>query len=298
MKIHKLLACILLIATNAHLLARKKPTAQQQETPAVPTIPYLHYTQDRFGNLNIDIIPNESDSQALYKQLKKFLKAHRAKYPNKAFLLNIPHEFGAYNQAARQAGFKMQYADNDKTQWVFRNGSNIPYSSTANASAGVFIIREENNQKEVLLLKDYHKPYLGLPSGMVDQHELVLDAVVREVKEETNLEIKRNDLRLVAIHNNTHNKFYDKDHYEFYFITDDPGGTIKIDPKEQEHYFWIPVDHVLKVNTIQGYEVNKVIKKILGFMTCKTNDSFHIAIPKAEIGLGTLANEVVDLWKV
>ncbi len=192
----------------------------------------------------------------------------------------------------------MQYADDDKTQWVYHNGSNIPNSSTANASAGVFIIREKDNQKEVLLLKDNDKLYLGLPGGVVDKHELVLDAAVREVKEEINLEIKRNDLKLVAIYNNTHNKFYDKDQYQFFFITNDPGGTIKIDPKEQEHYFWIPVEHVLKVKTIQGYEINKVIKKVLGFITCKPDDSFHIAVPKKELEQGTFTNEIIDLWKV
>ncbi len=97
MKIHKILACTLLIATNTHLYARnarKKPTIQQQQQQEAPAIPYLHYTQDRFGNLNIDIIPNEADSKALYKQLNKFIKIHRAKYQNKAFLLNIPHELG------------------------------------------------------------------------------------------------------------------------------------------------------------------------------------------------------------
>ncbi len=295
MKIHKLLACILLIATSPSLSARKKPVAQQQEIPAIP---YLHYTQDRFGNLNIDIIPNEADSQALYKQLKKFLKTHKTKYQHKAFLLNIPHELGAYNQAAKQAGFKMQYANDDKTQWVFRNGSNLPHSSTANACAGVFILREKDNQKEVLLLKDNHKSCLSLPGGFVDQHELVMDAAVREVKEETDLEIQRSDLKLVAICNNTHGQFYGKDHYDFLFTTQYPGGTIKLDPKEQEHYFWIPIDLALKVKTIQGYEINKLIKKVLDFVACTPGNSLHVAIPKGELEQGAFINEAIDLWKV
>lgn len=294
MKIHKLLACTLLIATYPYLSARKKPTPQEQEVPAIP---YLHYAQDRFGNLNIDIIPNEADSQALYKQLKKFIKTHKAKYPNKAFLLNIPHELGSYNQAAKEAGFKMQYADDDKMQWVYHNGSTIPYSSSANASAKVFILREENNKQEVLLIKDNDKSYLSLPGGIVDQHEFVLDGAVREIKEELSLRLNQDDLKLVAISNDAHTQFYGKGLYTFFFTTDYPGGNIKIDPKEQEYYFWIPVDHVLKVNTIQGYEVNKVVKKVLGFITCKPDDSFRITIPKSELGLG-LDNKVVDLWKV
>ncbi len=296
MTTYKLLLCTLLIATSLPITARKKNASQQQEAP---TIPYLHYAQDRFGNLNIDVIPNDADTPALLVQLKKFIKTHKNKYKNKAFLLNIPHELGAYNQAAKQAGFKMQYADDDKTQWVYHNGSTIPYSSPAIGTAKIFIIRTDNGQQELLLVKDNDKSYLSLPGGAVDVNEHVLDAAVREIKEELDLTLKRDAFTLLALSDNAKTDFYSKNQYAFFFRADYPGGTIKLDPKEQEHYFWIPIDHLLKVNTIQGYQVDGRIKKILELMKCNQAGPLHVSLPKSTVTFGaSTSHEMIDLWRV
>lgn len=59
------------------------------------------------------------------------------------------------------------------------------------SSAGVAFYTDDDR---VLLLKANYKPYWSFPGGIVDKGETPLQAAVREVREETGLEINPGDL--------------------------------------------------------------------------------------------------------
>ncbi|MBD3322487.1 MAG: NUDIX domain-containing protein [Chitinivibrionales bacterium] len=62
-----------------------------------------------------------------------------------------------------------------------------------NATAGALILNDDNNGEKVLLTKRNIPPFRGhwcLPGGHIESYETALDAVVREVKEETGLELE------------------------------------------------------------------------------------------------------------
>jgi 8-oxo-dGTP diphosphatase len=47
-----------------------------------------------------------------------------------------------------------------------------------------------NTKKQLLVLKTHYRKYWTLPGGVVEKDESIMTALIREVKEETNLEIK------------------------------------------------------------------------------------------------------------
>lgn len=67
------------------------------------------------------------------------------------------------------------------------------------------IFLKENNQLFILLIRRKNEPYKdhwALPGGFVDTNELVVEACKRELKEETGLDLKSEDLHF--------SNYYDK----------------------------------------------------------------------------------------
>jgi 8-oxo-dGTP diphosphatase len=63
-----------------------------------------------------------------------------------------------------------------------------------------------NNSDEVLLARRKHDPYKGewsVPGGHVEKNESLLSAAIREIKEETNLSVKKPKLVYSTIEGNT-----------------------------------------------------------------------------------------------
>ncbi len=57
----------------------------------------------------------------------------------------------------------------------------------------------ENNRGEILLQKRSDNYQWGLPGGSQEPNETLEESAVREVKEETNLDIDKNDLKFITI---------------------------------------------------------------------------------------------------
>ena len=78
------------------------------------------------------------------------------------------------------------------------------------------LIFNENNQ--VLLQKRSDDNLWGNPGGSMDLGETIYDTVIREIKEETNLDIKKEDLKIFNIYSGEeqHHIYPNKD--EVYFV--------------------------------------------------------------------------------
>lgn len=96
------------------------------------------------------------------------------------------------------------------------------------ASAAVLI---ENLNGELLIVKANYKTHWSLPGGVIDAGESPVDAAVREVKEEVDLDLRKDQLQLVAI---ASRKSTECMTYQFVFYTTEDCGAADIRLQESE----------------------------------------------------------------
>ena len=63
----------------------------------------------------------------------------------------------------------------------------------------LLLLKDLVHCKEVLIVERVNDNGIGLPGGKVENDETSLDAIIREVKEETNLDVEEKDLELIDI---------------------------------------------------------------------------------------------------
>jgi ADP-ribose pyrophosphatase YjhB (NUDIX family) len=110
----------------------------------------------------------------------------------------------------------------------------------------------ENNGKFLLVKLNYAHHKWTFPGGGVGRKELFLDAAIREVKEETGINV--NNLVYVGFYET--NREYKKDMVEIYLASSDI-LDVKIDPIEIEKADWFSRDN-LPEN--RGPAVDKIFK--------------------------------------
>ncbi len=106
---------------------------------------------------------------------------------------------------------------------------------------------------EILLLKrQTYKPQpntYGLPAGKVEKGETIKQAMLREVKEETGIDLKNEKYEFYKI------KYVSQEKLQFmfysYFCRLNYKPVVKINPDEHQLYIWIKPKDALELNLIQ-----------------------------------------------
>lgn len=125
-----------------------------------------------------------------------------------------------------------------------------------NATAGAIIYRKVNDNFEILLTRrniEPFKDYWCLPGGHIDEYEKAENAIIREVKEETNLDFKPHFLCYldeIYIDNKVHNVVI------IYYGT--ASNIIKADPGEVSDIKWFNIQEAL--NMTLAFEHNKALQ--------------------------------------
>ncbi|MGV8151684.1 MAG: NUDIX domain-containing protein [Candidatus Nanoarchaeia archaeon] len=119
----------------------------------------------------------------------------------------------------------------------------------------------ENEYGAICYVKRKHSPYKGmlaLPGGFLNySKESLEEAAVRELKEETNLNAKENDLELLMV--NSSPKRDPRDHViDHVYVVKKYTGTPKAGDDAQELY-WIELNKIPSL----AFDHNKVIQKYL-----------------------------------
>ena len=106
---------------------------------------------------------------------------------------------------------------------------------------------------EILLLKrQIHKPQpntYGVPAGKVEKNETIQEAIIREVKEETNLDLDINQIEFFKTKYVVYDEYsfiYHSFHYNLKKMQD-----VKINEEEHQEYMWINPEKSLKLNLIE-----------------------------------------------
>ena len=104
-----------------------------------------------------------------------------------------------------------------------------------------------NNKDEILLLKrsqkvDSHRGLWGFPGGKIEEDETSVEAAIREVKEETDLDIYAKELSYVF----TMRKDNEKD--IVFYLTNKFSGEVSID-WESEDFSWT------KISSLESMEM-------------------------------------------
>lgn len=118
------------------------------------------------------------------------------------------------------------------------------------------IIKNENN--EILIVKRHPKSRTDpemweLPGGKVEKGEFFTDALVREIKEETNLDVNVGDFAEAIQNDYSHKRTV-----QIMMYLDVTGGEVKI---SEEHTDWMWAD-IEKIRTLDvSTSLEKMLKK-------------------------------------
>jgi ADP-ribose pyrophosphatase YjhB (NUDIX family) len=110
-------------------------------------------------------------------------------------------------------------------------------------AVGALIFYNDN----ILLVKNLKCTKFTLPGGRVKRGEKLLSAVKREVKEETNLPIKK--IKLIIIHENIFsNEYYKKEHFiSFEYLCQTTTKDVKLNNELKSH-LWVNIKKSLSLH--------------------------------------------------
>jgi len=125
------------------------------------------------------------------------------------------------------------------------------------ATVGALIV---NQKDEVLLVhsKKWGEKYT-VPGGHIELGERAEDAIVREVKEETDLDSEV--VELLILQQAIYPKDYHKhEHYIFMdYVCKAKSSDVKLDGRELQRYVWVKPEDALKLD-LEEYTRNFVLK--------------------------------------
>ncbi len=149
----------------------------------------LFLTEDKYNGFTLDNKKVFCDTKDFENNIKELLDTLRKE---KRRLLWIPLDIkqASYIPILTKMGFFFHTCEKDKLLLVKELSSTciIPTASNHTLGVGVVVF---NNKNEVLLVKEkYSNIGFKLPGGHIDDGELITSAAIREVKEETGIDIE------------------------------------------------------------------------------------------------------------
>ncbi|KAI5058283.1 hypothetical protein GOP47_0026453 [Adiantum capillus-veneris] len=147
---------------------------------------------DRFGGFIIDPLGLPAHPPDFLAVLRTSL-AHWKDQSKRGIWLKLPIDKSNLVPLAVEEGFIYHHAEKDYlmlTYWIPEEESTLPANASHQVGIGAIVI---NDQNEILVVQEKSGPMHGLgiwkmPTGVVLQGEDILEAAIREVKEETGVD--------------------------------------------------------------------------------------------------------------
>ena len=200
----------------------------------------LAHEPDQFGGVivNADALP--ADVSSFSRALESSLEAWRANGVRLVWL-GLPLARAAFVPIAAEAGFFFHHANETDLMMVRRLVSDafVPFHATHYIGVGGVVI---NARQELLVVCERHrrtsKPYYKLPGGALQPGEHLVDAVVREVVEETGVEVRFESL---VCFRHWHGYRFGKSDIYFVARLSPLSQDVTMQAEEIEECFWMPV---------------------------------------------------------
>lgn len=111
-----------------------------------------------------------------------------------------------------------------------------------------------NKEGKILLQKRADNKLWGLPGGLKELDETIKDCVIREVKEETNLDIKLTDF--IGVYINPKMSWFEKDEAEvigFGYLAEIVGGELRINDDESLAFGYFDLSDLPEIHSVDNY---------------------------------------------
>ena len=200
----------------------------------------LPFSPDQFGGVIVDSAALPDDVTAFTAHLRDSLQTWRQD-GFRLVWLDIPLDRAALVPVAAAAGFFFHHANEADLMMVHRLVENafVPNHATHYIGVGGVVI---NQRQELLVVCERHRrtsrPYYKLPGGALQPGEHLVDAVLREVREETGVDVR---FEALVCFRHWHGYRYGKSDIYFVCRLSPVSQDVTMQIEEIEDCFWMPV---------------------------------------------------------
>jgi 8-oxo-dGTP diphosphatase len=201
----------------------------------------LASSTDMFGGINVEPETLPRDGAEFKAALDGSLDTWRSSGARLVWL-DVPITHAALVPVAVDAGFFFHHSDEANLVMVCRlvDGAFVPTHATHYIGVGGVVV---NDRQELLVVCEKHRrtarPYYKLPGGALQPGEHLVDAVLREVLEETGVNAKFESL---VCFRHWHGYRYGKSDIYFVCRLSPLSQDVTMQAEEIEECFWMPVD--------------------------------------------------------
>lgn len=247
------------------------------------TLEDIPHSRDKFENLWFNLNDLDGKSSDFLPIVQGYLSK---KYGLEGCFIRIPYRFSKDIDYLKSQGFQPYRLSAEETVWVFRNGRAIPDQANTLADARVALF---NHAKEILFIKNRGTNVWALPGGGIEANELIKSGAVREVKEETGIEISEENLQVVAIANlqfGISGQFTNIVQH-FYVYTKEVESTITLEASEIDDYAWLNPDKISSEYKFRGLPISKKIVDLIFQFRSKTSKKSSMSFPDISMNIDT-----------
>lgn len=205
------------------------------------SLPLLEHAINRFNGVEVNAAQLPHDPDEFHRRLTTSLEVWREE--GRALVwLEVPIEQASLIPVATKAGFTFHHTTEEALTLLnkFRPDALAPYFATHFIGAGAVVL---NDRQELLVVNELHRrdqsrPYYKLPGGALHPGEHLVDAVTREVYEETGVRAKFDAL---VCFRHWHGYRWGKSDIYFICRLSPLSEEITIQASEIEESMWMPV---------------------------------------------------------
>lgn len=217
--------------------------------------------------VNLDDLP--ADTASFRSRLEYSIERWRAEGIRVVWLrLSLP--LAAYVPVAVELGFVYHHADESAVELTLTlvDGSYIPPFATHYVGAGGVVLTDDG--RLLVVSEAYRKKrHYKLPGGALHPEEHIVDAVLREVEEETGI---RTEFVSLVCFRHWHGYRHGKSDIYFVCRLTPLGFEINRDPREISECFWMPVDEFLNHPDVHAFN-RRIVRASLGAGGRAQNDA-------------------------